>query len=199
MQIGNGNILRDGLDGDMKFRGVLFNTGTGPRRNHRPQEEGYVKKATIIPVAIIFWMVGIAAQGMASGENLPKVLLLGSLSKVYEPVRFDHAEHVSMVGGCADCHHQHRAMQIQACSECHRIDSAAFKRNVLADKLLPCRDCHMASEKPGITGVPSLKAAYHQACLKCHWGEVGSAGKTLEGCTEMCHVPKAREKQQEKK
>ena len=48
-----------------------------------------------------------------------------------------------------------------------------------------------ASEKPGITGQPSLKVAYHQACLKCHWGDVGSAGKNLGGCTEMCHVPKA--------
>jgi hypothetical protein len=144
-------------------------------------------------------MGSFAAHEAAAGENLPKDLVLGSLSKVYEPVPFNHAKHVSMAGGCEDCHHQHRSMQIKSCSECHRFDPAAFKKNVIADRLLPCRDCHPASEKPGITGVPALKAAYHQACLKCHWGDVGSAGKNLERCTEMCHVPKAREKREEKK
>ena len=153
----------------------------------------------IIPAAVFLLMGVIAAQGIGAAENLPKVLLIGSLSKVYEPVRFNHEEHVSNAGGCADCHHQHRTMQIQACSECHRIDPAVFKKNVLTDKLLPCRDCHSASERPGASGQPALKIAFHQACLKCHWGEVGSGRKSLDSCTEVCHVPKVREKQKEKK
>jgi hypothetical protein len=158
-----------------------------------------MKKATSIAAALFVWMGVVAANGAAAAADLPKVLTLGSLSKVYEPVRFDHAEHVSMANGCGDCHHQHRALQIQACSECHRIDPAAFKKNVAVDKLLPCRDCHGASEKPGANGMPPLKVAYHQACLKCHWGDVGSAGKNLEACTEMCHAPKARDQKEQKK
>ena len=158
-----------------------------------------MKKAMIIPAAIFLWMGVFAAPGATAGGNLPTILILGSLSKVYEPVRFNHAEHVSMAGGCGDCHHQHRSLQIQTCSECHRFDPAAFKKNVLTDKLLPCRDCHSASEKPGSSGQPALKIAYHQACLKCHWGDVGSAGKNLEGCTEMCHVPKVPENREKKK
>lgn len=150
-----------------------------------------MKKSLVIPVIILLSTGVVAARGMAAGDNLPKVLTLGSLSKVYEPVRFDHEGHVSMAGGCADCHHQHRSLQIKTCSECHRFDPASFKKNVLADRLLPCRDCHPKTEKPGSDGVPALKAAYHQACLKCHWGEVGSAGKNLEACTEVCHVPKS--------
>ena len=158
-----------------------------------------MKKAMMIPTAIFLWMGVFAAHGAIAGGNLPTTLMLGSLSKVYEPVRFNHAEHVSNAGGCADCHHQHRAMQVQACSECHRIDPAAFKKNIIAEKLLPCRDCHSASERPGSSGMPALKIAYHQACLKCHWGEVGSGRKNLESCTEVCHVPKVPEKGEKKK
>jgi hypothetical protein len=171
----------------------------GPRKNHPPKEAGFMKKATILP-AVVFLCVGVfAAQGAVAGENPPKVLTLGSLSRVYEPVRFNHAEHVSMAGGCADCHHQHRALEIQTCSECHRFDPAAFRKNVLADRLLPCRDCHPASGNPGNGGEPALKIAYHRACFKCHWGEVGSAGKNLGSCTEMCHVPKVPGNREEKK
>ena len=158
-----------------------------------------MKKAMIIPAVIFLWMGVFVAQGAAAGQNLPTILILGSLSRVYEPVRFNHAEHVSMAGGCADCHHQHRSLQIQTCSECHRFDPAAFKKNIIADKLLPCRDCHSASETPGSTGQPALKIAYHQACLKCHWGEVGSAGKSLDSCTEVCHVPKVPGNREKKK
>jgi hypothetical protein len=158
-----------------------------------------MKRAMIIPAAIFLWMGVVAAHGANAGGNLPKVLLLGTLSKVYEPVRFNHEEHVSNAGGCADCHHQHRTMQIQACSECHKFDPAAFKKNIVTDKLLPCRDCHSASARPGVTVEPSLKIAYHQACLKCHWGQIGDAGKTLGSCTEICHAPKKVPENSEKK
>lgn len=149
-----------------------------------------MKKAGMLMAIVLLGVGAWSAHGAASGGTLPKVLTLGSLAKLYEPVRFDHAGHVEMVGGCADCHHQHRSMQIQACSECHRFDPADFKKNAMADRLLPCRDCHTPSERPGAGGLPPLKEAYHRACMKCHWGEVGSAGKNLASCTEMCHVPK---------
>ena len=102
-------------------------------------------------------------------------------------MRFDHAEHISAVGGCEKCHHQHRSMQVQSCSECHRIDSSYFKKNLIAGTLKPCGECHAVVNRPGDRGRLELKAAYHQACFKCHKEEV--AGKP-KGCTGMCHVKK---------
>jgi hypothetical protein len=147
-----------------------------------------VRKTAILTAAVILCACVFAAPGTAAEGKLPKIIILGALSKTYEPVRFDHAKHLSLADGCAGCHHQHRSMQIQSCKECHRFDPAAFKKNLLADRLLPCRDCHPTTENPGIGGQLGLKAALHNACNKCHWGEVNS--KNLEGCTEMCHVRK---------
>ncbi len=145
-------------------------------------------KKAIIAVFAVFFLTGISAGGeTTTGGNVPKVLLLGSLSKVYEPVSFDHAEHISMVGGCEDCHHQHRSMQVQSCSECHRFDPSTFKKNVDAGTLKPCGECHAVSNRPGDRKRLELKAAYHQACFKCHKEEVAG---TPRGCTGMCHIPK---------
>jgi hypothetical protein len=131
---------------------------------------------------------------MAAEGKLPKIIVLGSLSKTYEPVRFDHEKHLSLADGCEGCHHQHRLMPIQNCKDCHRFDPASFRKNVLQDRVLPCRDCHPAKDTPGATGQLGLKAAYHNACNKCHWGEVGA--KNLSGCTEVCHVPKGAGKRE---
>src|SRR5512134_505567 len=149
------------------------------------KEAGTVKKATTIVVAIALW-IGISVAGEKDpAVNVPKVLTLGSLSKNYEPVRFDHAEHISFAGGCADCHHQHIGMQVSPCLECHRIAPSVFRNNASAGKLQPCGGCHPASEKSkGISHV-ELKAAYHQACMKCHKSDVGSGVKNLKDCTVM--------------
>lgn len=147
-----------------------------------------MKKATFVVAAIAF-MTGICAAGETAAKgSVPKVLLLGSLSKIYEPVRLDHAEHISMVGGCEECHHQHRSMQVQSCLECHRIDPSVFKKNVNAGTLKPCGECHAVVNRPGDRGRLELKAAYHQACFKCHKGEVEG---NPQGCTGMCHALKA--------
>ncbi|HZW36477.1 MAG: cytochrome c3 family protein [Deltaproteobacteria bacterium] len=159
-----------------------------------------MKNATVAVMVIALW-VGISVAGEKAGVgNVPKVLLLGSLSKVYEPVRFNHSGHVSTAGGCADCHHQHGSMDVQSCTGCHRIDPSTFKKSVNAGMLRPCRECHPASVRTGAgTGRPTLKAAYHQACFKCHRGDVGTVGKDPKGCTEMCHLPAAQARFQEKK
>jgi hypothetical protein len=159
-----------------------------------------VKNATVVVMAIALW-VGVSAAGEKAGVgNVPKVLLLGSLSQVYEPVRFNHSGHVSTAGGCADCHHQHGSADVRSCKECHRIDPSVFQKNVNAGMLKPCRECHTASAKPGSgIGRPTLKVAYHQACFKCHRGDVGTVGQDPKGCTEMCHAPIAQARLQEKK
>jgi predicted CXXCH cytochrome family protein len=150
----------------------------------------------IIVVALALSVRVSSAGETTAGGNLPKSLTLGSLSKVYEPVPFNHSGHVSSAGGCADCHHQHGSVQVQTCVECHRIDPAVFKKSVDTAKFKPCGECHAPSDRPGRIG---LKTAYHQACFKCHKEDVGSGVKNLKGCTEMCHVLKAQEKREEKK
>ncbi len=148
-----------------------------------------MKKATIIGIAVAL-IIGVSIAVAATvGGNLPTKLTLGSLSKIYEPVPFNHSEHVSAAGNCADCHHQHGSVQVQACVECHRIDSSVFKKNVDAAKFKACGECHTPSGRPGIVG---LKTAYHKACFKCHKEDVGGGVKNLKGCTEMCHVLKAK-------
>jgi len=158
-----------------------------------------VKKATILLVAIALCVGSSASSETTDMGKAPKVLVLGSLSKVYEPVRFNHSEHVSTAGGCAECHHQHGTMQINSCSECHPIDLSVFKKTLNVGKLKSCRECHPASERPGSIALRGLKDAYHQACFKCHKSDVGSGVKNLKGCTEICHVLKAPEKRDEKK
>jgi predicted CXXCH cytochrome family protein len=146
-----------------------------------------LKKAMVIVVACILGIGVSAAVVSAAGGNLPKDLTLGSLSKVYEPVPFNHSMHVDAAGGCAVCHHQHGAVQVQGCLKCHQIDASVFKKNVDTAMFKPCGECHAPTDKPGTVG---LKTAYHQACLKCHKEEVGSGVKNLTGCTEMCHALK---------
>ena len=155
-----------------------------------------MKKTTIIVVAIALWIGISTASETIPGRDVPKDFILGSLSNLYEPVRFNHTEHISTAGGCVDCHHQHGSMQVQSCFECHRIDPSVFKKNVIAGRLKPCGECHLASDEPGRIG---LKTAYHKACFKCHKDDVGSGVKNLKGCTEMCHVLKTKEKAKEKK
>ena len=150
-----------------------------------------MKKATIIVVAMALWIGISSASDTTKGKDVPKDLILGSLSNVYEPVRFNHSGHIATAGGCADCHHQHGLVQVQSCSECHQIDPSTFKKNMVAGKLKPCRECHATSDKPGRVG---LKTAYHKACFKCHKTDVGSGVKNLTGCTEMCHALKAKGK-----
>jgi len=156
-----------------------------------------VKKAAILLAAVFLWAGMSAVPQTTEGDALPKIIVLGSLSKTYEPVKYDHAKHLSLADKCEDCHHQHRAMQIKTCTDCHRFNPASFKKNARHDTLLPCRDCHMATERPGASGQPDLKTAYHNVCNKCHWGQVNT--KTLEGCTDVCHALKARDDRGKKK
>lgn len=158
-----------------------------------------MKKATIVSAALAVLAAICAAGGAGAGGDVPKVLTLGSLSRLYEPVPFNHSGHVSMAGGCADCHHQHGSTQVQACLECHRIVPSQFKKSVHPAALRPCRECHAASARPGEIGKPALQAAYHRACFKCHRGEVGDVGKDPKACAEMCHLSKAQAMLERKK
>lgn len=129
--------------------------------------------------------------------KMPQTVLLGSIANLYEPVKFNHAGHVTMASGCGDCHHQHGTEQTLACRECHTLDPSSFRKTVAAGGFKACKDCHPASVRPGAPDRPGLKAAYHRACFKCHRGEVGTVGTDPKGCTEMCHAPAARAKSEQ--
>ncbi len=167
-----------------------------------PEKEAEtVKTPTITLVAIALWAgICAAAEKAPPAGGGQKILVLGTLSRQYEPVRFNHSEHISMAGGCADCHHQHGTARVDKCTECHPgADMSSFKKNADPAKLKPCRDCHPASVLPGGRNPVELKSAYHQACLKCHKKDVGEGLKTLKDCTVMCHALKDRKKQEKMK
>ena len=151
-----------------------------------------MKRATMIGIAILLWSGISVASGKDPAADLPEIVTMGSLSKIYEPVRFNHKEHISYAGGCAECHHQHIGLQVSPCLECHPVDPAVFKRNAKADKLQPCSECHPASVQTKGKSHVELKAAYHNACMKCHKSDVGSGVRSLKDCTAMCHPLKEK-------
>lgn len=151
-----------------------------------------MKRAIVL--SIVAWcflaLAPTLRAGVGSGQ---KKLVLDRITETYAPVIFDHAMHEGQASGCNDCHHQHGGSAVQSCGECHKIDAAAFKRTADVRKIKPCRDCHPASVQIGDPGKPTLKAAYHRACFRCH-KEIGSVGQDPKGCTEMCHAAKAQAK-----
>ncbi len=150
-------------------------------------------KRAIVLTVVSCCMLALApalAAGAGSGQ---KKLVLNRIAEEYGPVTFDHAMHEGQASGCNDCHHQHGASAVQSCGDCHKIDANTFKKTADVRKIRACRDCHPASIQPGEPGRPTLKAAYHRACFKCH-KEIGSVGKDPKGCTEMCHAGKAQAK-----
>ena len=127
-----------------------------------------------------------AQTGGSAMGKMPGKVILGSLADRYRPVAFDHGKHIGMAGSCAECHHQHEGDRALSCAECHRMDADAFRKNLDLARIRPCGGCHPGRDDPGNPGMPSLKAAYHRACIKCH-RDVGSVGKDPKGCTETCH------------
>lgn len=151
-----------------------------------------MKRAIVLSIVACGFLAlaPVLRAGVGSGQSK---LVLDRIAETYAPVVFDHAMHEGQASGCNDCHHQHGGYAVQSCGECHRIDAAAFKRSADVRKIRPCRDCHPASVQAGDPGKPTLKAAYHRACFRCH-KEIGSVGKDPKGCTETCHSAKAQAK-----
>ena len=145
------------------------------------------KKLCGAVVAILFASLPLTSVLAEGPDNVE----LSALAQYYEPVDFDHATHVEMLGenSCATCHHHTVGTQLvddncrrchdyggetdsAACIDCHPIKrfSAEYLRKMEADVHLYHRD------KPG------LKGALHQRCLGCH-KEMDAA----IGC-EDCHA-----------
>ncbi len=143
-----------------------------------------------ICICIIF--IAFSDAGYASDTSdpvsMPEVIILDSISDIYEPVEFDHMTHADDIAdSCIICHHQHPVGFAQSCNECHKIEPSVFRKSVV-NKFLPCQDCHEEID-PGNPDVPGLKAAYHRACFKCH-RTIGNVGLDPKGCTQICHDKK---------
>ncbi len=139
--------------------------------------------------------MGITICSYVVGEQLftdqnskvPELVLLDSLSNLYEGVSFDHALHDSYAS-CAECHH-HVAGRPSAdpyCSGCHRSGSVG--------SAVSCKSCHLTdrfsedllsasrNQSRYHIDIIGLVGAYHLNCLGCHLSL--TAGPT--GCLD-CH------------
>lgn len=117
-------------------------------------------------------------------DDIPDSIILGTLTKLYEPVEFNHRSHVE-VTACANCHHHTTGTEMTDpnCMRCH-ADSGGYE-------VVSCSGCHAADpftarELQMLDGryhfdKPGLKGAYHLSCIRCHLQMQGPIG-----CTD-CH------------
>jgi hypothetical protein len=128
-------------------------------------------------------------------DDAPESVEISSLSKLYGPVAFDHAAHVSMAE-CSDCHH-HTTGTGPANPVCGRCHPGTEEGDTVA-----CTDCHVAEpfthenllkmENPEIFHIdkPGLKGAYHINCLGCHQQMDGPTG--CQDCHTMTEAGEKR-------
>jgi len=133
------------------------------------------KWKTLCGAAVVMLITSLPLQnGFAEG---PETVDLSALAQYYDPVEFDHAMHVEMLGeeSCATCHHHTVGTPLvdENCRRCHEyagetdspacIDCHPIKRFGVEYMHAIEKDIHLYHlDKPG------LKGAYHQRCLGCH-------------------------------
>ncbi len=132
--------------------------------------------------------VSLCIAALSVALRIPGVVVLDSISNIYEPVKFDHATHSKIAEGCVTCHHEHPA-NAETCRDCHRVDEGVFKKS-LSGTFMSCDSCH-GKYDPETPNMPGLKVAYHRKCFQCHKG-MGMIGKDPKGCTQICHAKKTR-------
>lgn len=150
------------------------------------QRRALMRKSLIF---IILTIISLAASLYAGVIDSNLYFNLDSIDGKYEPVRFNHTKHISLAGDCSLCHHQHSNSGTLPCKDCHAVTPSVFKDSVV-NGFMACKNCHGVSN-PQSPEMPGLKAAYHQACFKCHLG-MGDVGKSPKGCTDMCHAIKGQ-------
>jgi hypothetical protein len=155
------------------------------------EKKGGVMKKGVQSVFAIGLCVLFVVSISAEEKVIPTVVVLDSIATLYEPVTFDHVTHVMIAGGegnCAECHHQHPAVEGLSCKDCHSIESVEYKKSVV-HSFMSCSSCHGTYDISN-PAMPGLKVAYHSTCFKCHRG-MGNIGIDPKGCTEMCHARKS--------
>ncbi len=125
-----------------------------------------------------------ARAGSFDQTEIPDQVIIGVLSKDYEPATLPHRKIVKTLtdrqteSRLAAVFHSDKA---SLCQGCHH--------NSPASKTPPkCVSCHAVDGQSALTGRPALKAAYHQQCMNCHAAMQQKPAAT--DCTEGCHKPR---------
>ncbi len=98
-------------------------------------------------------------------EDVPETVVIGSLSKDFEPVRLPHRKiYASLLNATQDKALAGAFHTQSICLSCHHNTMGAGIGNPPT-----CSTCH-GSEAVSVKAgdAPTLKAAYHQMCLDCH-------------------------------
>jgi hypothetical protein len=140
-----------------------------------------------IPLALFGALIISGTCFTAGSAELPGMITLDSIQKLYGPVKFDHAMHAGLAESCGKCHHQHNDRAVALCRECHILKPEVFRSSV-QQGFLPCSGCH-SEYSPDNPAMPGLKVAFHKKCFQCHIG-IGQLGSSPKGCAEICHEKK---------
>lgn len=132
-----------------------------------------------LPVLILalFTGAGLIAADCLTAEDIPEEIEIyneGYRKKLYEPVDFNHLEHVEDYDvACDQCHHDYKGGE------------NIWKKG---DPVKKCTQCHNPKKKQG-EKVYRLVFAYHFNCKKCH--QENDSGPTA---CEDCHTKRSPEK-----
>ena len=123
-------------------------------------------------------------QPEALAFDCPRTLVLGSLSKDYEPCVFPHGDHVLILLSKGDdtmakaFHNGSKTV----CLTCHHRSPASATPP-------KCGNCHTKTVDPDRPGRPNLTAAYHLQCMGCH--EAMKVEKPKNADCGTCHKPRS--------
>lgn len=149
-----------------------------------------------ILAAVALLLAGtLPGPGLAMDKyDAPEDVTIGSLSNLYQPVKFSHVRHTKLAR-CKDCHH-HTTGHQDMDPNCVRCHSHSPESSVVS-----CKDCHSKKQfypeqvsqagNPNIYHIdkPGLKGAYHLNCIPCH--EAKNAPSHCEGCHALTDAGKA--------
>lgn len=137
-------------------------------------------------------LLSMLVAAVCFGDGIPDQIIIDKIQKYYDPVQFNHGNHISSLQDCSLCHHHTADGRVnnEDCVRCHK--------NSGSQPVVSCQSCHVADpfsseaikqlgkQQPPIyhRDQPGLKAAYHQQCLGCHQ-EMGMP----TGCQD-CHTRK---------
>jgi hypothetical protein len=168
-------------------------TPDGCRFCHQPLPKGTLplnELASLTPqqrtaVAEIMLKSRPAAPAPLPAGQLPGTVILRELSSQYEPVAFDHADHLNKleqaVKGSKLAQYFH-GEALTLCQGCHHNSPASMAPP-------RCSSCHARAFDPRQPARPGLQAAYHGQCMSCHREMQVKLAAT--SCQE-CHAPKKK-------
>ena len=150
---------------------------------------------TVLAAAVLLLAGTPPLPGLALDQyDAPETVVIDSLARLYQPVRFSHIRHTKLAR-CKDCHH-HTTGQEDTDSNCFRCHAYSPEASIVS-----CKDCHTgkqfypeqvaAAGNPNLYHIdkPGLKGAYHLNCIPCHVKKNAPSG--CEGCHALTDAGRA--------